>query len=494
MALKYKLFRDPVHGDIEVERWICTTFIDSDVFQRLRFIEQSSMRMLFPGARHDRFIHSLGTFLMAKRIFDSLRDSLRVNFEEEQIHEFRNTFVIAALLHDCAHSPFSHTGEVLATDYCLEDIDCLLTEMVKDKDSRFAQDFACSNSATHEKASAFVAYARFSRVFAAHSINAVQLVRMIIGVKNSDVNGNLVLGVYNCLISLINGFVVDVDRLDYLERDTWATGIRNASVDIERLISGIEIDFSSGEVVMTHRAMPSLLNAVAARDYIYQWVIPHHKVAYANEMLVRALEELMEVLSKHTQRSGRSKKTKVEVGKLLFSPKRLLPGGKVKICSEVIYLPTDGDLVYLMKKYIPDSLFFRAYFERCQSHLSLWKTHAEFMQIFNPSKLEGTQKEDFWEMFSNRAKKICKRYRGFCTDACQIKVSKKKVSDVSFYLNGDVSKPLNLDYLFERKKNMEQNIYYMNAYIEKSEATKCNKLVAALKKCFIQCVDEYNKS
>ena len=125
MALKYKLFRDPVHGDIEVERWICSTFIDSDVFQRLRFIEQSSMRMLFPGARHDRFIHSLGTFLMAKRIFDSLRDSICVNFEEEQIHEFRNTFIIAALLHDCAHSPFSHTGEVLAADYCLEDIDDL---------------------------------------------------------------------------------------------------------------------------------------------------------------------------------------------------------------------------------------------------------------------------------------------------------------------------------------------------------------------------------
>lgn len=491
MALKYKLFRDPVHGDIEVERWICTTFIDSDVFQRLRFVEQSSMRMLFPGARHDRFIHSLGTFLMAKRIFDSLRDSICVSFEEEQIHEFRNTFIIAALLHDCAHSPFSHTGEVLAAGYCLEDIDDLLTKKVKD--SRFALDLARSNSAPHEKASAFVAYARFSEVFAAHSINAVQLARMIVGAKNSNVRENSVLAVYNCLISLINGFVVDVDRLDYLERDTWATGIRNASVDIERLISGIVIDFRSGEVVMTHRAMSSLLNAVAARDYIYQWVIPHHKVAYANEMLIRALDALIDVLSKRTQRNGHHKKTKVEVGKLLFSPERLLPDGKIRIGSEVIYLPTDGDLVYLMKKYIPDNPFFKAYSERCQSHLSLWKTHAEFMQIFNPSKFPVTQNEDFWEMFSNHAKRLCRRYKGFCTDACQIKVSKRKISDVSFYLNGDVSKPLNLDYLLG-KKNMTQNAYYMNAYIEKSEKTKCATLVDALKKSFAKCVEEYSKS
>ncbi len=56
------LFKDPVHGYIEVPKDYCRRFIDTPIFQRLRSIEQTSMRPLFPGARHDRFVHSLGVY------------------------------------------------------------------------------------------------------------------------------------------------------------------------------------------------------------------------------------------------------------------------------------------------------------------------------------------------------------------------------------------------------------------------------------------------
>lgn len=484
MSLKYKLFRDPVHGDIEIERWICSEFIDSEVFQRLRFIEQSSMRMLFPGARHDRFIHSVGTFLMAKRIFDALQDSIRVHFEEEVTHEFRNTFLIAALLHDCAHSPFSHTGESRAKYYCQAHIDGLLKQTVADVD--FNKDFPRTKSATHEKASAFVACTRFRDAFMRHSINSVQLARMIIGLKNQNAAMTPKLLVYNCLIGLVNGFIIDVDRLDYLERDTWATGIRNASVDLERLISGLEIDFKTGEILVNHRAASSLLNAVSARDYFYQWIIPHHKVSCANEVLVRALDQLICALSKI------QRKTSAEVGLELFSPKRLLPGGRKKIAQELIHLPTDGDLIYLMKKHIPNDPFFRAYSERRYTHLSLWKTHAEFMHIFTPLKAQVSLGDDFWDMFSTKANILCERHGGFCTEASPVKVSRAKMSEVKIVLGRNDIQQLDLAYIFGPKKEM-LNTYYMNAYIGVNERGESAKLVAQLKDCFDKCVKKYKR-
>lgn len=482
MSLKYKLFRNPVHGDIEIERWICSEFIDSEVFQRLRFIEQSSMRMLFPGARHDRFIHSIGTFLMAKRIFDALQDSIRVHFEEETVHEFRNTFLIAALLHDCAHSPFSHTGELRAKYFCQVRIDELLKKTVADAD--FQDDLPKAKSATHEKASAYVAYTRFAETFRRHSINAVQLARMIMGLKNLNAETDPKLLVYNCLIGLVNGFIVDVDRLDYLERDTWATGIRNASVDLERLISGLEIDFKAGEIMLNHRATSSLLNAVAARDYFYQWVLPHHKVSYANEVLVRAIDQLVEVLSK------RERKGKADVGRDLFSPERLLPDDRKKVAHEVIHLPTDGDLIYLMKKYIPDDPFFRAYSERRCTHISLWKTHAEFMHLFGSLKARVSLKDDFWTMFSAEANRTCEKHGGFCTEASPIKVSRTKMSEVKVILKGKDIQQLDLTYMFGKEKSA-LNTYYMNAYIGVDEGAKKEKLVAQLKSCFDKCVTKY---
>ena len=72
-----KLIKDPVHGYITVSKEFCRLFIDTPVFQRLRLIEQTSMRWLFPGARHDRFIHSLGVFHLASRIYESIKGNVQ---------------------------------------------------------------------------------------------------------------------------------------------------------------------------------------------------------------------------------------------------------------------------------------------------------------------------------------------------------------------------------------------------------------------------------
>lgn len=70
---KQKIFRDPVHGYISVPKDFCHAFIDTPIFQRLKNIEQTSMRPLYPSAHHDRFVHSLGVYYLASRAFHHIK-------------------------------------------------------------------------------------------------------------------------------------------------------------------------------------------------------------------------------------------------------------------------------------------------------------------------------------------------------------------------------------------------------------------------------------
>ena len=72
---KTKEFRDTVHGYISVPSEWCSAFVDTPIFQRLKYIEQTSMRPLYPCARHDRFAHSLGVFHLAKTAFHRVREN-----------------------------------------------------------------------------------------------------------------------------------------------------------------------------------------------------------------------------------------------------------------------------------------------------------------------------------------------------------------------------------------------------------------------------------
>ena len=117
-----KIFKDPLYNYISVDSDICEKIIDNKYFQRLRRIEQTSMRCLYPSARHDRFIHSLGTYHLGKIAIKALTDNgvVIVNgkginidsyISEEERKNLYFSFEMAALLHDIGHSPFSHTLE-----------------------------------------------------------------------------------------------------------------------------------------------------------------------------------------------------------------------------------------------------------------------------------------------------------------------------------------------------------------------------------------------
>ena len=395
---KEKLFRDPVHNYIKIPSSLCDDFIDSYLFQRLRAIEQTSMRCLYPGARHDRFIHSLGTYHLATQIYSVIENDIASHCncrdKDDFLSQAKNTFLIAALLHDCAHSPFSHTGEFF-TENCCENI---IIEKIKDfyKDTNLPLDLSELDHlpAVHELASAYVGARLFKQKLKKHNVDSEQFARMITGIKNqlSADRNDCKIKIYNFLIPLINGFIIDVDRLDYLLRDTWASGVSNARVDIVRLLSGIKLNWDTGEIEIKNQSLSSLINAVKARDFIFQWILPHHKVAYSDYILRSAIQELLISIS---QKHGMSAE---EIGGEIFSPERFFTPYTIE--GDFIYMPTDGDIIYLIKKHVGNSSYATQVLAR-EGHLQpLWKSVPEFTTLFPPPALpDGVAPEKFYLSF-----------------------------------------------------------------------------------------------
>lgn len=107
-----KKILDSVHGYVEIPEDIVDNIIDTIYFQRLRRIEQTSGRSIFPSARHDRFIHSLGVYHLGTRIVDSVIHRNIDVFPDFKIYApVVYTYTLACLLHDVGHTPFSHTFE-----------------------------------------------------------------------------------------------------------------------------------------------------------------------------------------------------------------------------------------------------------------------------------------------------------------------------------------------------------------------------------------------
>lgn len=231
-----KRILDSVHGYIEIPTEYFEEIIDTKEFQRLRRIEQTSTRSIFPSARHDRFIHSLGVFYLGSKILENLKSKNPPGGYSPNQDEVFESFLLACLLHDVAHSPFSHTFEKYY-DYKDSDLRELLCEVVGDENFRKDWDNTRDRSVAHERMSAIVAVGRFGDFITRRHANKELVARMIIGLYYSDAYHSF----ENAMIDLIHGDVIDADGLDYVCRDAWASGYRTSNVDVKRLIDSIWI-------------------------------------------------------------------------------------------------------------------------------------------------------------------------------------------------------------------------------------------------------------
>ena len=292
--MSFKVIRDPIYGYISIPTKYIANFVDNQIFQRLRRIEQTSMRALYPSAHHDRFAHSLGVYYLGQLAFSNLKKN---SFEFLKDYDLnweliQNSFEIACLLHDCGHSPFSHTFEhyyVFGQEG--QNVSQRLNSFFS-TDPSFSQDIKKASPAPHEKISALVVLEKFYDAIEDVGGNPKLVARMIMGVqyrKNRDFEEAF----FNCFIRLLNGAVIDVDSLDYIQRDSWASGVNNVSIDYERLLRAliINIDERDLPVMGFKKHVVSVLENISiGRNFLYRWIYSHHKITYDQHLLIESIE------------------------------------------------------------------------------------------------------------------------------------------------------------------------------------------------------------
>ncbi len=239
-----KHIRDPVFGYIgitEIEKNIIDTF----PVQRLRGIKQLSVsNIAYPGGNHSRFSHALGTMHIAGKIIESLKG------EKEAPPENWQLVRLAGLLHDIGHGPFSHSSEsVLSTHLGL----------------------------SHEElGKKVITESKLADEIKAQGYDPEELGELIFGEPEKE----------KYLKQIITS-QFDADKMDFLLRDSYFTGVEYGRIDINRLIHSMEI--MEGNIAINKKALSALETFIIARYEMFLNVYYHHSVRAAEIMLRKAM-------------------------------------------------------------------------------------------------------------------------------------------------------------------------------------------------------------
>ncbi len=383
---KQKIFRDPVHGYISVPSSLCHAFIDTPIFQRLKNIEQTSMRPLYPSAHHDRFVHSLGVYYLASLAFHHIKKNTNPEYiKSVDLDHYKPLFLVAALMHDCGHAPFSHTFEEFYNrDKRAEKF------LFCHVDPKFKDDYIHNYNrgrgpSDHEVFSAAIFLKHYAKAFRELFLQGdpIVIARMITGCIHQPANTPQE-EIENCLILLINGQAIDVDKLDYIQRDTWASGTNNVSIDIHRLLSALELSMFDNKLVpaFSKSALNVVQSVIDGRNFLYNWIYSHHTVCYYSRLLSEAIKQLSRLLSPSEDTD--------RLLDVLFSAESFEK--PVPVGNSLLYLPSDGDIFYLLKQRHNDIKEIGELLSRQPRLVPLWKTFAEFELIFE-NKGDTKQRE-----------------------------------------------------------------------------------------------------
>lgn len=233
-----KILNDPVYGFVGIPHGIIYELIEHPYFQRLRRIKQTSLtHLVYPGALHTRFHHAIGALHLMQQAIEVLRSK-----EVEVTEEEAEGACIAILLHDIGHGPFSHTLE-----------------------------HTLFRGVTHEELS-LLFMERLNEIFEGRLSLAMDIFR----------------GLYPkpFLHQLISG-QLDMDRMDYLNRDSFFTGVHEGVIGYDRIIKMLSV--REGELVVEEKGIYSIEKFLIARRLMYWQVYLHKTVLSAEQMLIAAL-------------------------------------------------------------------------------------------------------------------------------------------------------------------------------------------------------------
>ena len=386
-----KSILDSVHGRIKIPVSLCKAVLDTVFFQRLRRIEQNSCRSVYPSARHDRFIHSLGVYHIGRLIVNHLNMTCEDIFEGIDKNRIFDTYLIACLLHDVGHTPFSHTFEEMYDRDALVDAlpDVLEKVIGPERIIEFKENInnPLEKLTHHELISAWLALNAFPESFKElpFNIDWELFVRMIIGLPYVNDRGIKRKSQFeNIMIELIHG-TIDADGLDYVCRDVWAGGYQNFSVDIHRLIESIKIIKDKGyyKLVFSSKGLNELETYLNVKNFQYFYVINHHKVILEQHYLIEGVKSAAAFHTKLTRDDGIKRLCDFN---FFYSPAQLND-------KFVIQYPCDDDFVFLMKQTIPFDSYIENWFSRKHSLSPLWKSKIEFFKIFSEELQAAEQYE-----------------------------------------------------------------------------------------------------
>lgn len=410
MGVNYKQFKDPIYGYIKIPSDKVKKIIDTNVFQRLRRITQTSYSPLYPSAVHNRFVHSIGVYYLGVIACESLLKSIK---EEEckdiSLDRLREVFLLSCLLHDVGHAPFSHTGEMFYLDDSQNGTlryQTLYSELERCVNTEsFRKEIPTEESksaAPHEVMSAIIGLSDFSDCFE-NEREKEFFARCITGYKYLDDYDEKSL--YNCFISVLNSNVIDVDRLDYLIRDAYFTGFETTHIDYMRLLNSIVIVKEDRDgrircrVGYNKTAVSIIENVVYAHDAEKKWIQTHPIVLY--DMYI--IQHILNMLNRDGSQQGVK----------LFSRQALSPNG-IEFKNSKISLLCDDDIVYLLKLNTSDGLF-SEFFSRDKRRHPVWKSESEY-KAYLSLMYAGKPLEKLEEAFDLTEKYVTKNTESWFID------------------------------------------------------------------------------
>lgn len=413
---------DTIHGYITLPWEYAVRFVDTPQFQRLRRIEQSAVRALYPTARHDRFTHSLGVYHVGCLIVEHFKEEKNASYLEkykniyvrlfEKYPEIVESYKIACLLHDVGHAPFSHTLEEYfgAKDIrkLYEGLQDSLQGIIQDDElGWFEKDYLAATRENeknipkpHEFSSAIVCVKCFGEAIKQTHAYIDYVVRMILGVKYRDASDDKE-QLANVFIELLHGETIDADRLDYACRDTWASGYCTSTVDMRRLIYAMHIRETNKGVVLCYNdkvinEIESLLNV---KDFQVKYIFNHHVIRYDQYLLDMAARTMAseyidpevldtdgeELTPEGLQNKALSKFISVDALTMKDCEYMLEPNKPEKNPHPPFNIANiaDEDILFLMKQ--TDNPYYKEWASRQYKYYPLWKTRDEYHAIFPDS-------------------------------------------------------------------------------------------------------------
>ncbi|SFW61635.1 hypothetical protein SAMN02927921_02738 [Sinomicrobium oceani] len=246
---KLKIFNDPIYGFITIPNTLIFDLIEHKYFQRLRRISQMGLSYLvYPGAHHTRFHHALGCMHLMQKAVQTLRfKKVEISEEEEE------ALLIAILLHDIGHGPFSH-----------------------------AMEHSIVSGVSHEQIS-LLFMEELNRTFNGSLTLAIQMFR---GEYHRKFMHQLISSQF------------DIDRTDYLKRDSFYTGVAEGNINSERLITMLTV--VDNELAIEEKGIYSIEKFLVARRLMYWQAYLHKTGLVAEQLLIRVLKRAKELVSEGT--------------------------------------------------------------------------------------------------------------------------------------------------------------------------------------------------